>query len=84
MPFIGSNEREILAPASDAIAVTKSDTTVLVPTKGLYIGGTGAVTVTMASGNDVAFAAVPAGTVLPIRVIKVKDATVATNIVALY
>lgn len=84
MAFIGNNERAVLAPYTEAVAVTKSDTTVLPVTRGLYVGGAGAVTVTMMSGNDATFVAVPAGTVLQIRVTKVKVATVATDILALY
>ena len=67
-----------------ATAVTKSDDTVLVGVKGLWIGGTGNVVVEMSDGVDVTFTAVAAGELLPIRVNKVKAATTATNIVALY
>lgn len=66
--------------------VTPSDATVLVVTRGLYIGGAGNVNVTMEGDQaDVLFSGVPAGTVLPIRVSKVKStSTTATLIVALY
>lgn len=68
---------------SEAVAVTKSDTT-QVFFRALYIGGTGAVAVTMEGGGDVTFAAVPAGAVLPIRVTKVlSTGTAATSIVGL-
>jgi hypothetical protein len=70
-------------PYSGAVAVTKSDVTVIPVTRGLYIGATGAITVRMADGMDATFAAVPVG-VLPIQVDMVKDATVATSIIALY
>lgn len=70
-------------PYSGAVAVTKSDSTVIPVTRGLYIGGTGAITVRMADGMDATFTAVPVG-VLPIQVDMIKNATVATNIVALY
>lgn len=73
------------APADEAVAVVKSDATILTPTRGLYVGGAGDVTVDMeTAGTDVVFAGVPAGTVLPIKVKKVKAATTATLIVALY
>ncbi len=69
---------------TSAFAITKSDATVLPPTwGGLYVGGAGAVTVTTENGEVVTFAAVPAGTRLPIVVTKVMDATVATNIVGM-
>ena len=72
-------------PAEYAVAVTKSDSTVLNATRALYIGGSGDVAVTMAGGGNVTFSALAAGTILPIRVTKVlSTGTTATNIVALY
>jgi hypothetical protein len=72
--------------AKFAGVVTANDSTVLIATRGLYIGGAGNVNVTMeGDGTDVLFSGVPAGTVLPIRVTKVKATnTTATLIVALY
>jgi hypothetical protein len=71
-------------PAGFAVAVTPSDSTILTPTRGLYIGGTGDVVVQMyGSENTVTFSNVPVG-VLPVRVTKVMAATGATNIVALW
>jgi len=51
----------------------------------LYVGGTGNVSV-ITIGNDVAtFFAVPAGTTLPIQVLKLRSTgTTATNVVALW
>jgi len=55
-----------------------------IPTRGLYVGGTGGdITVTMAGGGSVQFTGVAAGTIMPIRVDKL-TATTATNVVALY
>lgn len=72
------------APAAGAFAVTKSDATII-SARGLYIGGTGDVVVdTLAGDTDVTFSSVPAGSVLPVRCVKVKAATTATNIVGLY
>lgn len=72
--------------AGYAAAVTKSDATVLPATRGLYIGGAGDVAVSMAADDSsVTFTAVPAGTVLPVRVKKVlSTGTTATTIVALW
>lgn len=70
-------------PAVDGVAVTPSDSTVLPTTKGLYVGVTGSVVVTMANGTVLTFASVPAGTILPLRVTKVMAATGASSIVAL-
>lgn len=68
-----------------AAAVTTSDTTVLTPFQRLYIGGAGAVAIRDLGGNVVTFAAVPVGTVLPVRGDKVMATnTTATNIVAMY
>ena len=75
----------MLAPSDSAAAVTPHDTGTIPLTRSLYIGGTGALKVTMADGTDVVFAAVPAGTTIPIRVIRVfNTGTAATSIVALY
>lgn len=70
--------------ASKAVAVTKSDSTVLSTTRALYVGGAGDVAVTMRDGSVVTFSAVPAGTFLPLRVTKVMSTnTTATLILAL-
>ena len=68
--------------AVDAVAVTTSDsTTYNPPLCGLYVGGAGNVTVKGRSGVAVAFANVPAGTVLPILCSSVMaTGTTATNI----
>ena len=73
------------APADEAAAVAKSDSTVIPKTRGLYIGTTGDVVVTMAkTGGPITFTAVPAGVILPICVTQVLAATTASNIVALW
>lgn len=74
---------ELDEPAADAGAVVKSDATV-VDCRALYVGGTGDVVVTTMLGNVVTFAAVPAGTILPVRCNKVMAASTATNMVALF
>jgi len=70
-------------PASHAVAVTKSDTTYLIASRALYVGGTGDVAVLTLGGETVTFVGVPTGTILPIRVLRVLAATTATNIVSL-
>jgi hypothetical protein len=69
--------------ASDAVAVTKSDTTVYSPPlRGLFIGGTGAVSVVTQLGNTVTFTGCVAGQILPITCTKVRSTgTDATDIV---
>ena len=70
-----------------ATAVTPHNTNALTGgiTKGLWIGGVGNLTVTMADGVDATFNAVAAGTELRVAVSHVKaTGTTATNILALY
>lgn len=72
------------SPSKDAIAVTKSDSTVLPITRALYIGVSGDVQVTTAKGTTALFKGVPVG-ILPVQVSKVQSTnTTATNILALY
>jgi hypothetical protein len=72
---------------SSGFAVTPSDTVDIrsgVLSDALYVGGAGNITATMADGKDVLFTAVPVGTILPVRVSRVKaTGTTATAIVAL-
>ena len=83
--FIPNNNSEVSAPFTGAVAVTKSDTTVLTATRGIYVGGAGNLAVTMMDDTVVTFTGVPAGTFLPIRATKVMSTnTTATAIVALY
>lgn len=68
--------------AGDAVAITPSDTA-FVDLIGVYVGGTGDLVVTTASG-DVTFSTVPAGARIDLRITKVKStSTTATNIVGL-
>lgn len=71
--------------ARGAIAVTKSDSTILNCTRALYVGGAGDVAVKMIEGQSVIFTAVPAGSILPVQVTQVlSTGTDATAILALY
>lgn len=74
-----------IAACSDGAAVTPSDTVDLTfITRAIYVGSAGALTVILAGGATVAFAAVPAGTWLWIAVTRVKaTGTAAGSIVAL-
>lgn len=72
-------------PARRASAVTPSDSTVL-NARAVYVGGAGDLVVEL-PGNDgaaVTFVAVPAGSLLPIRAVRIRAATTATSVVALY
>jgi hypothetical protein len=73
------------APASNAFAITPSDTVLFAnDTRGIYVGGAGNITVLMQGGGVVLFTAVPAGTILPIRADRVNaTGTTATALVGL-
>ena len=71
---------------TSAVAVTPSDTVDLTyVSRALWVGGTsGTITAIMADGTTVLFSGVPTGTLLPIRVSRVKaTGTTATLIVAI-
>lgn len=73
-------------PASDFVAITKSDSTDLAALKirGIYVGGTGDVIVrAVGSSTTITFSAVPVGVILPIFVSRVMAATTASNLVGL-
>jgi hypothetical protein len=73
--------------AHRASAVTTSDSTIYgQPTRALYIGAAGNLTVDMADGgSSVLFVGVQGGTLLPIQVTRIyATGTSATSIVALY
>ena len=73
------------APAQNFAAVTPSDSTVFTNRpRALYVGAAGDIVVQDENAVSVTFKAVPGGTVLPIRPLRVMAATSATQIVALY
>jgi hypothetical protein len=76
----------VSAPAKHAFAVTPSDSTDLAQeTRALYVGSSGNLAVIMASGETVTFAGVAAGSLLPIRVDRVKaTGTTASDILGVY
>lgn len=76
-----------IEPAHAAVAVTPSDDNDLtVRARSLYVGGAGNVSVILTPGTSpVLFTAVPAGTILPLHVSRVRSTgTTATAIVALW
>jgi len=73
--------------ADTAIAITPNDSIDIAMTKSLYVGSAGALVVRLigAPTTNVTFGAVPAGTTLPIRVVRVLNTgTAASSIVGLY
>jgi hypothetical protein len=74
------------APASNAFAVTPDDTDDLThAARALFVGGGGDIKVDTLGGDTVTFTGVVAGSILPVRVLKVySTGTDATDIVAVY
>ena len=75
-------------PYRAAVAITKSDTANIFPqggfVDGIYCGGTGAIVVVFEDNTAITFAAVPAGTILPVKCKRVNStSTGATNMVGL-
>jgi len=61
------------SPARCATDVAPSDTSALSQvTRAIYVGEAGDISVEMVDGANVTFQAVPSGTVLPIRVSKIR------------
>lgn len=59
----------LVSPASHGFAITPSDGVDLPEvTRALYVGAAGAVSITLASGADLTLAGIAAGTILPLRI----------------
>lgn len=73
------------SPASHGFAVSPSDGADLPDvTRAIYVGGSGAVAATLASGAEITLAGIAAGTVLPLRIRRIKaTGTTATFILGL-
>lgn len=74
------------APAIDCFAVTPADSDFAngVVIRGLYVGGTGNVTIRTPRGTDVQFQAVPVGAILPVMAKQVRSTgTTATLMVGI-
>ncbi len=74
------------SPASGGEAVTPhASNDFATVSRGIYVGGTGDVAAVMASGAVLVFSAVPAGTLLPVRCVRINaTSTTATLMLALY
>jgi len=83
-PNAGLTPEKQSRTATYAYAVGKSDSAVLDPVPmALYIGTGGDLSVTMLGGVDVVFPDVPDGSIMMIRVTKIKEATECSGIVAM-
>ena len=86
-PKHGFKDSNILAPALSFALITKHDSTDIPTgmTRAIYVGGAGDIAAVDKDDTAVVFSAVPAGTILPIRVRRVNStSTTATLMVALY
>jgi len=63
-----SHATPLTGPASFAAEVTPGASPLAFETRGIYVGATGDVEVTMKGGGNVTFVGVPAGSILAIRV----------------
>lgn len=71
-------------PATKATEVTPADSDIASPYRAVYVGVTGDLSVRLVNDSaDVTFVAVPAGSLLPISVIRINAATTAGSIVGL-
>lgn len=72
-------------PSGKGLPVTPSDTVTIGGARGVYVGGTGTLVCDFADGaSNVTFTAVPTGTILPIAPLRIKAASTATLIIALF
>lgn len=81
----GSHAPGLTSPASDAFAVTPNDGADLAQvTRGLWVGVAGDVSVVTRGGTTVTLKGAPSGSLIPIRVKRVRSTgTTATDIVGL-
>lgn len=85
MPNPYQNPAKATHSAVHAVAATPNDSTTFDATRGVYVGGAGDLTVTMASGEIVTFTAIATSVIHPISVTQIRNTgTDATNIVILY
>ena len=82
----GTQSTALDSPAAGGEAVTPHASTNLAQvSRGIYVGGAGNVAAVMANGAVLVFSAVPAGTLLPIRCVRINAVnTTATLMLALY
>jgi len=85
---MASQSSQIHQSSSDYyVAITPHDSTNFTDgiCRGIYVGVSGAVVAVRKDGTAIIFTAVAAGTILPIRAIRINSTlTTATNMVAIY
>ena len=79
-----SYAENLTSPASDGFAIAPDDANDLPQvTRALYVGLGGDLVVRMQSGSEVTLRSVPSGALLPLRVVRVKVASTASQLVGL-
>jgi len=86
MPLFPAQPHSTTMPAFEGAAVSPSDTEDLTTnSRGIYVGVSGDLKVTLVTGTTLTFVGIAAGIVHPLQVKKVFDTlTTATNILALW
>lgn len=74
------------SPVESGFSVTPNDSTDLAhPTRGIYVGGTGNLSVILRGGDTVTFQNLVAGIIHPIQASRIRSTgTTATGIIAVY
>lgn len=87
MPTIPAPQMLVGVPqitfSSIALNITESDVTTYENVRAVWFGGTGTAVVTM-NGEDVTFANIPDGTMMPISITKLKAASTVSSVVLLF
>lgn len=82
---LANKSNNVVDPAGNFAAITPhASTELLFKTRAVYVGGAGNVVAVGSDGAEVTFAGVLAGTILPIRAVRIDDSSTATNMVALW
>lgn len=82
---LANKSNNVVDPAGNFAAITPHASTELAfKTRAVYVGGAGNVVAVSADGTEVTFTGVLAGTVLPIRTVRIDDSSTATSMVALW
>ena len=84
--FFKNHARGLSSPAENAVAITPDDAAELaVAPRALFLGQGGDLAVVMLGGESVVFGNCPAGTLLPVRVARVRaTGTTAARILGLW
>lgn len=79
------SDMQAVYSARSGAAVTPSDSVNFAPCRALYVGGAGNVVVVFENGQSLTLTGVPAGTLLPLRIVRVNSTnTTATAMAVLY